>query len=151
MVEIQGRRLNLQEGDEVWVEHHYCGRCDTFHSETTVTRNGKEITKLGDSITLEGEDEVFGGIVIDEKGNALPDPHWVIHILSNDESCMTEDKLHYVGICGDLVNGASDRGQNRIIFLNKNNSLDHNLLEKEKERMCPKCKEVYRSKYGKEI
>lgn len=145
IVKIQGRRLKLEAGDEVWVEHHYCGRCDCDHIEITVSRNNKEIAKLGDEITLRDKDEIFGGVVVDEDGNILPDPHWIVHILANDMSCMTSDKLHYVGLCGSIV-----EGQDRMTFLRRTDNLSY-LKKEEKKRLCLDCVRVYKTRYGKEV
>jgi hypothetical protein len=140
---VQGKRLKIETGDELWVEQHYCGRCECDHTEITVRRNNKEISRLGDNITLRGDDEVFGGVVVDKDGNVLPDPHWILHILSNNvKSCMTADQLHYVGLCGTIIDG-----QNRMAFTNRNGNLDRFMSNEEKARICPDC----RSKYGKEI
>lgn len=143
IIEVQSRRLKVESGDKILVEQHECGKCGT-HTKITVTRNGKDIAVLGNDITLYGEDEIFGGVVVDEKDNVLPDPHWVVHILG--KNCMTLDKLHYVGLCGAIV-----EGQNRMTFLNNRGNLDRFLDDKEKERICPDCRSKYKKDYGKDI
>ena len=71
IIEVQGRRLKVEDGDEIDVERHYCGRCDSEHTKVTVTRNGKEIAELGDDLTVDGKDEVFGGVVVDKDGHYI--------------------------------------------------------------------------------
>ena len=137
---INGYHLKVENGDILEVAHRYCAKCECSHTRITVTRNGKEIAVLGDDLTVEGKDEIFGGVVVDENGVALPDPHWVYHILRNDISCMTEDKKHYVGICGKILDHKSETKHDRIIFLEDLGKIG---LYKKQERLCPECMKIY--------
>ena len=140
---VDGYRLKLETGDEIEIERHMCGRCECEHTKLTVTRNGKEIACLGDHITLDGKDEVYGGVLVDKDDNVLPDPHWVCHILRNDMSCMTEDKMSYVGICGKVLDHAPENKHDRITFITRLGTIDSTLRKEEKDRLCPKCLETY--------
>lgn len=142
IIEVQGRRLKVEDGDEIWVEKHYCGRCNSEHTKIIVTRNGKEIAELGDDLTVDGKDEVYGGVVVDENGNALPDPHWVLHLLRNDKSCMTPD-MYYVGICGKVLNEPDTRVRDRITWITRLNTIPSTLSKEERDRICPECLEKF--------
>ena len=143
IITVQNRRLNLQEGDEIYVEHRFCGRCECDHTKITVTRGNKEIAVLGDDLTVDGDDEVFGGVVVDKDNNILPDPHWVTHLLANNKSCMTEDRMYYVGLCGKVLDHSPDNEHDRITFLTRLGTIDSTLRQKERDRICPKCLEVF--------
>lgn len=47
IITVQGYRLKVETGDEIYVEKHMCGRCDSEHTKISVSRNGKEIASLG--------------------------------------------------------------------------------------------------------
>ena len=141
IITVHGYRLKVETGDEISVEKRMCGRCASEHTRITVTRNGKEIASLGDDITLDGEDEVYGGVLVDKDGNALPDPHWGIHIIPNDKSGMTADKMYYIGMCGKVLDHAPDNEHDRITFITRLGTIDS--TKKEKDRLCPKCLEIY--------
>jgi len=143
IITVQNRRFKVEDGDEIYVEHHFCGRCDCYHTEVTLTRGGKEIAHLGDELTLEGKDEVFGGVIVDKNGNVLPDPHWVTHLLANNNSCMTEDGMYYIGLCGIILDHSPDNEHDRITFLTRLGTIDSTLRQKERDRLCPKCLEVF--------
>lgn len=136
IVTINSNRLNLQESDEVEIEEHECGRCETTHTEITVRRNGKKIASLGEYITLGGEDEVYGGVIVDVDNNVLPDYHSVTHIFS----CMTEDRKYYAGMCGTVLDHSPENSHDRMT------SAPSHLTSKEKKRLCPKCLEIYQCK-----
>lgn len=127
-ITINGKRLRLQTGDKVSVVYHECGKCECPHTEITVERNGIEIAKLGDYFTLNEQDEVFGGIVVDSQDKVLPNPHWVTHIVSG----MTAGNEHYIGFCGRVLVYSSDN-HDRITFPN-----DLKFVDKE-ERLCSEC------------
>ena len=137
---VQGRRLKVETGDEIEVEKRMCGKCEGEHTKIIVTRNGKEIASLGDYLTLYGEDEVFGGVIVDNGGNVLPDPHWMIHIVPNDVTKgLTADKMYYVGMCGFIFD--HEHKEDRITFPS-----DMRFIEaKNKDRICPKCLETHLS------
>jgi len=137
IIRMQGRRFKLEDGDEIDIERYDCGRCGSEHTKITVTRNGKEICRVGDAITTagRGEDELYGGVMVDEKGNVLPDPHWVVHIIPNDNTGMTPDKMHYVGMCGKVLDHAEDNKEDRITWLS-----EMRFIPKEHEdRLCKAC------------
>jgi hypothetical protein len=92
---------------------------------------------------LEGKDEVFGGVIVDKNGNVLPDPHWVTHLLANNNSCMTEDGMYYIGLCGIILDHSPDNEHDRITFLTRLGTIDSTLRQKERDRLCPKCLEVF--------
>lgn len=142
IITIDGYRLKLETGDEIEIGHHMCGRCDCEHTELIVTRNGKEIACLGDYITLHGKDEVYGGVFVNKDDNILPDPHWVCHILRNDKSCMTEDMMSYVGICGEVLDHANHQ-HDTITFITRLGTIDSTLRKEDKDRLCSKCLEMY--------
>ncbi len=145
IITIEGRRFKVETGDEIDIERYDCGRCGSEHTKITVTRNGKEICRVGDAITTagRGEDELFGGVIVDKDGNVLPDPHWVLHLLRNDKSCMTEDRMSYVGICGKVLDHAPDNEHDRISFITRLGTIDSTMRREEKDRICPKCLETY--------
>jgi len=143
IVTIKGYRLKLETSDEVEIECHMCGRCGYEHTKLIVIRNGKDIACLGDHITLHGEDEIYGGVLVDEDDNALPDPHWVIHILRNNTSCMTEDKMYYVGLCGRVLDHTLENKHDRITFITRLGTIDSTLRKEEKDRVCLECLEIY--------
>jgi len=131
-ITINGRKLRLIDGDEVDIENFECGRCESTHTKMVVTRSGKEIAKLGDGFTLYGEDELYGGIIVDDNGKPLPNPHWIIHIVPNDKRAMTKDKRHYVGLCGKILD---DKVNDRMTFISEVRFIN----TKDRERICPKC------------
>jgi len=139
IITVQGYRLKVETGDEIYVEKHMCGRCDSEHTKISVSRNGKEIASLGDDITLYGEDEVYGGVFVDKDGNALPDPHWTVHIIPNDGGGMTADKMYYVGMCGEVLNRSPENQHDRMTFPSEMRFID----SKHKNRICPECLERY--------
>ena len=141
-ITVNGFRLQLQENDEVELEKHFCGRCDSEHTRLTVTREGKEITRIGADITLEGEDEVYGGVVVDERGNVLPEYHWCIHIIPNDGTGMTKDRMSYIGMCGRILNHGPDTKHDRITFPSEIRFIE----AKNKSRLCPECVQAYEAK-----
>jgi hypothetical protein len=123
---VNGYKLRLHDKDEVQVREHDCGRCGSNHTELTVERNGKEITRIGDYITLHDEDELFGDVALDDKYNTIPEYKWKIHIVEK----MTDDKLHYLGYCGNIPNK-----KDRISWKS-----DIRFIPKEHEvRLCPEC------------
>ena len=133
-ITINSIAMNLQENDEVGFQHHECGRCETTHLEVTVTRNKKEIAHFGEYVRLNDEDEVYGGVVLDENGNVLPDYHWVVHIIPRTLG-MTEDRMYYIGLCGTVLDQKPENKHDRIAF---------SLTDVQpKERICPKCLEKY--------
>lgn len=137
IVIIEGYRLKLENGDEVEIERNECGRCESIHTKLTVTRDGKEIVCLGDGYTLFDEDEVYGGVLVDKDDNVLPDYHWVIHIIpKHGFAGMTEDKLYYVGLCGEVLDHSPVNKHDRITFA------PSQLRRKDRERLCPKCMET---------
>ncbi len=135
IITVAGYRLKVETGDEIEFQTYNCGRCEDIHNIITVSRNNKEITRIGSDIRLSDDDEIYGGVVVDVDGNVLPDPHWLIHIVSNDIALgMTKDRLHYVGLCEKILDN-SDR--DRITF-------DHKLVSaKEAERICSGCLEAH--------
>lgn len=68
--------MNLQEGDEVQIENHECGRCESTHTEVTVIRNNKQIAHFGEYVRLAGRQshplfpkgEIFGDVIEPKKG-----------------------------------------------------------------------------------
>lgn len=63
-VTINYIEMNLQEGDEVEIERHECGRCETTHTEVTVTRGRKTVAHCGDYVKYKlREDEIFGDVI----------------------------------------------------------------------------------------
>lgn len=141
---IDGYRLKLETGDEIEIERHMCGRCECEHTKLIVIRNNKEIACLGDHITLDNKDEVYGGVLVDGDNTVLPDPHWVYHILRNDASCMTKDQMYYIGMCGIVLDHTPENKHDRITFITRLGTIDSTLRkEKEKGRFCPKCLDSY--------
>lgn len=138
IITVQGYRLKVEAGDKIYVEKYMCGRCDSEHTKLTVTRNGKEIASLGDDITLYGEDEVYGGVFVDNDGNTLPDPHWVCHIIPNNRDGMTADRMYYVGMCGTVLDRSPERKHDRMSF-----APSYLTQKDERERICPECLKKY--------
>ncbi len=137
IVTINDKRLNLQEGDEVEIEQHPCGRCECDHVEFTVRRGGKIIARLGEYLTLHGVDEVYGGVMVDNDGNILPDYHSVTHIVSNNNMGMTEDRKYWVGKCGQLLGRSPGHEHDRMTFG------PLHLTSEDCKRLCPKCLEIH--------
>ncbi len=140
IITIQGYRLKVETGDEIGFETHHCGRCEDSHKVITVSRNHKEITRIGSDISLSNDDEIYGGVIVDVDGNVLPDPHWRIHIVSNDIALgMTKDRKHYIGLCETILDNSNRENRDRITF-------NHHLVDaKEVDRICPNCLEAYES------
>lgn len=138
IITVDGRRLKVETGDGIEFENRYCGKCESNHNVITVRRNNKEITRIGEDIRLSGEDEVYGGVIVDVDGNVLPDPYWVTHIISNDIALgMTKDKMHYIGICGTILDNSNRENRDGITF-------DHKLIStKEAGRICIGCLGAY--------
>jgi len=140
---IEGRRLKVEYEDTIEVERIYCGKCDTTHTEINVYRKGNLVAKLGDNITLDGADEIFGGVVVDDNNNILPDPRWVAHLLDKDMNlCMTKNREHYIGICGKVLSKESGCEHDKIIFLTNKGNIPV-LDQVEEKRICPDCQKVY--------
>jgi hypothetical protein len=146
IITVQDRKLRLQDGDEIYVEKRMCGRCDSEHTKITVTRNSKEIAHLGDEFTTaKQEDEVYGGVVVDKDGSALPDPHWRLHIIPSthpnkwDAEGMTKDGMYYIGLCGTVLDHSTSLEHDMITFPSNMSTM----REKDKERLCKECREVY--------
>jgi hypothetical protein len=139
-ITINERELCLQDGDKVNTEQHDCGRCENIHTEMTVERDGKKIARLGDWFTTaKQEDELYGGVIIGNNGKPLPNPHWQIHIISNDmRLAMTADKRDYVGLCGLILDHSEKFKHDKIIF-----RPSETLISKDKERICSECLSVY--------
>ena len=137
IITVDGYRLKVETGDEIEFQTHNCGKCDDIHNRITVSRNNKEITRIGSDIRLSDDDEIYGGVVVDVDGNVLPDPHWVVHFISNDIGLgMTKDRSHYVGLCGTVLE-TSKENRDRMTF-------DHNQVSaKAAERFCSGCLEAY--------
>ncbi len=138
IITVDGYRLKVETGDEIGFQTHNCGRCEDIHNRITVSRNNKEITSIGSDIRLSDDDEIYGGVVVDVDGNVLPDPHWLIHIVSNDIALgMTKDRLHYVGKCGKILDSSNRENRDVITF-------DHKLVSaKEAARICSGCLEAH--------
>lgn len=143
IVTVQGWRLKLETGDDVEIERNFCGCCSCEHTKLTVTRNGKEIASIGDDITLSGEDEVYGGIVVDKDDNVLPDYHWICHIIPNDKNGMTVDKMYYIGLCGVVLDHSPSHKHDRMVFPSNLQSIPN----EDKDRICSRCLDVYMGKF----
>lgn len=136
---MDGYRLKLETGDEVEIERNECGRCETTHTKLTVTRDGKEIVHLGDGYYLYGEDEIYGGVAVDENDIPFPEYRWVTHIIpAHGFAGMTEDKMYYVGLCGEVLNHSPTNKHDKITFAQSELT-----TVAERERICPKCWEIY--------
>jgi len=137
MIIVNGYRLNLEDGDELDVFHHECGKCG-YHTEITVRRGNKEIASLGDAVRLlDMKDEVYGGVVVDKQGNTLPDPRRITHIIPNDKSGMTKDRYYYVGMCGKVL-----RGDHNYTFITFPSNMSY-LSKRERETLCKDCLKEY--------
>ena len=63
---LNGKRMNLQEGDEVSVERHSCDTCG-YHTSIEVRRDNKRVAYFGDEVRLFEEDkQEFGDVVSEE-------------------------------------------------------------------------------------
>jgi len=138
-ITVDGIKLNLQEGDEVEINRHDCGRCDTEHTELIVYRGKIAIARVGDDVRLHGNDEQYGGVVLDEEGNPKAEHQWVTHIIPNDKSGMTEDRYHYIGMCGTILTQEHPIKLDRITFTAY-------APFKKTDRICPECKKVWEAR-----
>ena len=148
IIKVNGYRLNVEQDDEISVQRSFCGKCEGDHTRITLSRNNKDIATLGDDLTLDSEDEIYGGVVVDENGNVLTEPHWLMHLLRNNKSCMTEDRRYYVGICGYVMDKKEDAHKHdAIAWLEADDTI--NVREEHRSRICPKCLEKLKGEESK--
>jgi ribosomal protein L7/L12 len=54
-----------------------------------------------------------------------------------------KDRMYYVGLCGKVLDHSPDNEHDRITFLTRLGTIDSTLRQKERDRICPKCLEVF--------
>lgn len=64
---LNGYHVNLQEGDDVCVSQHECGKCGR-HTEIEVRRDHERVAHFGDEVRLfDDNGEIFGDVVVPEE------------------------------------------------------------------------------------
>ncbi len=129
IITINNHRFNLNENDEVEITDYPCEDCGS-HTKITVTRNNKEIAKIGDAVRLlDREDEIYGGVVVNSKNEILPDPHKIIHLTHK-----VDKDGHYISDCG--INLKDDHNYTFVIFS------PNSIRERDKKFLCKKCSKL---------
>lgn len=129
IITINNHRFNLNENDEVEITDYPCEDCGS-HTKITVTRNNKEIAKIGDAVRLlDREDEIYGGVVVNSKNEILPDPHKIIHLTHK-----VDKDGHYISDCG--INLKDDHNYTFVIFS------PNSIRERDKKFLCKKCSKM---------
>ena len=129
IITINNHRFNLNENDEVEITDYPCEDCGS-HTKITVTRNNKEIAKIGDAVRLlDREDEIYGGVVVNSKNEILPDPHKIIHLTHK-----VDKDGHYISDCG--INQKDDHNYTFVIFS------PNSIRERDKKFLCKKCSKM---------
>lgn len=138
IIKIEGYNLKVEDGDNIEVEKHECGKCESYHTKLTVERKGEEVCVLGDERWLEGDKpEVFGGVLVDDNGIPWAEPKFEIHIIPNSAAGMYDG--HYRGMCGKVLRNENNSPYNHYTGITFMSDLK---FLKYPERVCEECKEI---------
>ena len=98
-VTVNGYKLKVEDGDDIDITQRECGKCESNHTEVEIRRKGTRIARFGDDVYLHGDDETYGGTLLDEKGNPEPEHKAVVHLAKG----LTEDQMHNTTLCGSPI------------------------------------------------